>query len=105
MTRKSIRTALGLIAALAALMFAVRFVMFVFFPPPPLDGKIEGWMTPRYISRAAHIPPEDLAPILGLKPEGGKRETIDDIARRLGVPTADLIAKIEALRPPEPPAE
>ena len=100
-----IRIWLGLGAALIAAIFAIRLVIFVLFPPPPLDGKIEGWMTPRYVSRAAHIPPEDLAPILGLKPEGGKRETIDDIARRLGIPTADLIAQIEAIRLPETPNE
>ena len=98
-----IRLGLGVFAALIAAVFAVRFVMFVLFPPPPFDGQVEGWMTPRFVSQAMRIPPQELAPILGLKPEGGKRETLDDIAERLGVPVADLIAQIEAMRPPEPP--
>jgi hypothetical protein len=103
MTHRARRLLIGIVAVLIAAFFAFRFVMFIFFPPPPFDGRIEGWMTPRFVSHAMRIPPEEFAPILGLKPEGGKRETLDDIADRLGVPVGDLISQIEALRPTERP--
>ncbi len=81
------------------LVFAVRSTMFAVYwaDPAHRDQQIEGWMTPAYVSHSWHVPREVMEAAIGSdgpKLKGGK-PTLDRIAREEGVPTADLIARIE----------
>lgn len=68
---------------------------------------LAGWMTPRYILHHTDIPPNALAVALGLRLDDTASLTLDEIARRTGLPLATVIARLEALRPAhtQPPAE
>lgn len=91
---------LGLAAALLlATLFAVRAVLLLAGWGPDPARPVEGWMTPRYLVRVYAIPPEALAPALGLTPGEAPRESLETLARRQAIPLPDLIARIEALRP------
>lgn len=65
---------------------------------PANMGPVAGWMTPRFVAHAYAIPPEALAKALGIAPGTGPR-TLADIAAGAGVPLADLLARVDALRP------
>jgi hypothetical protein len=59
-------------------------------------ARIEGWMTPRHIRSAFDLPPETLAPILGLAPGEMPFVTLNDLAAAQGIPSADLVARVQA---------
>lgn len=90
---------LGLaVALLLATLFAIRAVLLLSGWGPDPARPVEGWMTPRYLVRVYAIPPETLAPALGLSPGEAPRESLETLAARQGIPLPDLIALIEALR-------
>lgn len=91
---------LGLaVALLLATLFLTRAVLLLSLWGPDPARPVEGWMTPRYLVRVYDIPPEALAPALGLEPGSAPREPLETIAERRGLPLADLISAVEALRP------
>lgn len=63
----------------------------------------EGWMTPGYIARSWRLRIEDVDAVLGIEngPElvGEGPPTLERIARRLDVPLADLIDRLEMVLP------
>lgn len=67
----------------------------------------EGWMTPGYIARSWHIEVQAVDALLGIedarKLVEDDRPTLEAIAEKLGVPVADLIARLEAGLPDTPP--
>ena len=96
------------LAFLAACLLFAGFLIRLFLlaphwhpdgPPPPLAG----WMTPRFIIHAYHLPPEDLGAVLGLDRGEKPRATLDQIAAEQGVPLADLLARIAAAIAAQPP--
>jgi hypothetical protein len=91
---------LGLVVALLlATVFLIRAVLVLSGWGPDPARPVEGWMTPRYLARVYAIPPEMLAPVLGLAPGEAPRESLETLAVRQGIPLPDLIARIESLRP------
>jgi hypothetical protein len=94
------------IAALLTAFFLLRLVFFTFIwmESPPGAHPIEGWMTPRYISRTYRIPPPDLQAVLALGPNEHPRQSLKKIARARGLSITTLIAEIEALVPTQPAA-
>lgn len=85
-------------AALLTAFFVVRTVFFAVHFMDPDRGlyPVEGWMTPRYISRAYDIPREDLLEILNLGADDKPRQPLKKLAAARGIPVADLIAEMEA---------
>ena len=86
------------LAALLTLFFMVRAVFFAahMMDPDRALRPVEGWMTPRYSSRAYDIPRDDMLLLLHLGPEDKPRQPLKKIAATRGIPLAELIAEIEA---------
>ncbi len=86
------------VATLAALIFAVRTVVFAVYwsDPAHRDVAPRPWMTPRYIAMSWDLPPEDIAEALKLEPPLPHRPTLADIARQRGIPVEQLIAELTA---------
>jgi hypothetical protein len=103
-SRRHIRTRLALMAAFAVasvlvIVFAVRLMHSAagWEPGAQVDQPIEGWMTPRYVVHAWHVPPEVVAGALPIEQDGtGRRMTLDEIAEAEGVAPEVLAARIEA---------
>jgi hypothetical protein len=92
--------AVGLVLALLlAALFLARAVLLLSGWGPDPARPVEAWMTPRYLARIYAIPPEALAPVLGLEPGSAPREPLESIAARQGIALPDLISRVEALRP------
>lgn len=87
-----------LLALAVMLFFGVRLVLSGLYWSDPLhrDQAIAVWMTPGYVAHSWQVPRDVMQAALGMPPEGGKRETIGEIAKRLGEDPAVLIARIEA---------
>ncbi|SEN00439.1 hypothetical protein SAMN05216227_100613 [Pseudorhodobacter antarcticus] len=103
MRRRALITGFAIAVALTA-FFLLRLVFFttVWMENPPGAHPIEGWMTPRYISRTFRIPPPNLQAVLQLGATEHPRQSLEKIARARGLPLPDLIAEIEALIPTSP---
>ncbi|WP_372892799.1 hypothetical protein [Rhodosalinus sp.] len=90
----------GLIVALAVVAFFVaRFVAFSVHWADP-DHRRQppaAWMTPRYISLAWDIPPEEVMRALGVSDRHDRRPTLGEIARRRGVPEEVVLDEVRAL--------
>lgn len=86
------------LAALITLFFTVRAVFFAvhMMDPDRALRPVEGWMTPRYISRAYDIPRDDMLLLLHLGPEDKPRQPLAKLAAARGIPLAELVAEIEA---------
>jgi len=100
--KKAIRCALMALLALAmvgTLFFAMRIVTSAerWQHPPQSNEPIAGWMTPRYVSRAWHVPPEIIGEALALEKDGsGRKVTLDEIAAERGIDIDTLIAELAA---------
>ena len=89
-------TLLLLVVALVfALFFAARFVLHVAYwhQMQGTRPQIEEWMTPRYIAKAWHIPPDDIRAALHL-PDDTRRQTLEDIAKSQGRPVEALLSDL-----------
>ncbi|GHE05674.1 hypothetical protein GCM10008024_37360 [Allgaiera indica] len=53
-------------------------------------------MTPRYIARSWHVPPQTVVQALGLAPGRGHPEPLDVLARKAGIPLTRAIAQVRA---------
>lgn len=104
---------LALVAFLVALslagFFGGRMISRAIFWSDPAHHQQapEGWMTPGYIARSWHVEVQAVDALLGIedgrKLVGDQRPTLDAIAQKLGVPVADLIAKLETGLPQAAP--
>jgi hypothetical protein len=92
-----------LVAAFAlALVLALAFAGHALWVVSHLNGRqdpVRGWMTPGYVSHAYGVPPDVLAPALGIAPGTGRGRTLDDIAAERGIPVSALIAAVQAVVP------
>ncbi|MGB8622641.1 MAG: hypothetical protein WCD16_07470, partial [Paracoccaceae bacterium] len=69
------------LAAAAALFFALRFTIFWIYwsDPTHREMAIEGWMTPGYVAHSYHVPPQVVRDALGVSPTPDRRRrTIED---------------------------
>ena len=80
------------------LFFAAKLVLFAphWMGPRPDPGPIAGWMTPKFLVHACHLPPKGLAQTLGFAFELKNPQTLKQIAMAKGMPLTHLIARIEA---------
>lgn len=94
--RRPLLTAAFLLAALAAVMFALRTVVFVIYWSNPAhhDRPLQPWMTPRYVARSWHLPPELVTEALQLETMPGRRVSLRQIAEAQGVSLSVLRARL-----------
>ena len=94
--RHPILTTGFIIAVLFSVMFAIRSVVFVVYwsDPDHRNVALESWMTPRYIARSWDIPPEVVLSALGTDEMPGRRLSLEDIARNLGISEEELEKRI-----------
>lgn len=87
-----------LLALAVMVFFGARLVLSGIYwsDPAHRDQTIALWMTPGYVVHSWQIPREVMRTALGPPPEDGKRETLAEIAKRLGEDPAVVIARIEA---------
>ena len=87
-----------LLACLATLFFAGRFVTFSIYWAQHRDMPVEPWMTVSYAARSWGIAPATLNDLLDLPaPEvKGHPQPLTEIARDRGIPVDDLLADVEA---------
>jgi hypothetical protein len=95
--RHPVLSTLFVLALLAALVFAARTARDAMgwdqrFAHAP---EVAGWMTPRYVARSWHVPPEVVQDALGLDPGDGRRTTIAELAAERGQPAATLADALE----------
>ena len=85
-------------AVALTLFFAAKLVLFAphWMGPRPEPGPIAGWMTPKFLVHAYHLPRDGLAETLGYAFETENPQTLQQIAMAKGVPLTHLIARIEA---------
>jgi hypothetical protein len=85
------------LAAAVTLVFALRTItgMIYWSDPAHRNQRLEGWMTPFYIARSWHVPPQELGKALALDPPKGRPLRLEDIARTRGQPLDELIAEVE----------
>ncbi|MBO6719529.1 MAG: hypothetical protein JJ913_16360 [Rhizobiaceae bacterium] len=84
------------VAAVLTLFFAVRTVAFYVYWAGHQNVAIEGWMTIGYVAHSYRLDPQDLQDALGFDPRQPNRHPLGRIARDMGVPLPDLIARVEA---------
>jgi hypothetical protein len=85
-----------LLAVGVMLFFAVRSIMFAVYwaDPAHREEPIAGWMTPRYVAHSWAVPPTVIREALAIPPET-YRLTVKDLAEERGVPTEEIVRKIE----------
>lgn len=63
----------------------------------------EGWMTPGYLARSWHVSIDEIEAILGIedgrKLVGDSKPTLENIAKALNLPLADLTGRLQAQLP------
>lgn len=110
LTRHHPKALAGFVLALAVtLFFAVRFVSQALYwhDPAHYHQTVQPWMTMGYVAKSWGLHGPDIDTMAGLPPpEQGHPFTITEIARKRGVPVADIIklvndtvAKLEAAAP------
>lgn len=62
----------------------------------------EPWMSPGLIEHSWHLPPQSLAPVIGIAPDQARRRSLTEIADMMGEPVDRLIARIRAVLPETP---
>ncbi len=92
---------LGFVLALAvSLFFAGRMAMFAVYwaDPAHRNQPVAGWMTPRYVAHSWKVPPRVVGAALSLAPpgDGGRPQTLAEIADQRGLSTAEAVATVEA---------
>ena len=85
-------------ALVLTLFFAVKLFLFAphWMGPRPDPGPIAGWMTPKFLVHAYHLPPGGLERTLGYAFQQKNPQTLSEIAVAKGVTVIALIAKIQA---------
>lgn len=87
-----------MLAACVTLTFAARTVVFAVYWSDPAhhEQPLAGWMTPRYIARSWHVPPQVVPQALGLAPAQGHPEPLEKLARDAGIALPEAIARVKA---------
>ena len=87
------------LALVVCIVFSVRSVMFAVYwsDPAHRDQRVEEWMTPAYVAHSWDVPRDVMEAAVGGAAEtlSDGRPTLKRIAAAEGIPTADLIARIE----------
>lgn len=94
--RHPLLAAAFVMAVLAALVFALRGLVFAGMLWMRAEQPVEGWMTPRFIALAYGLPVERVEQTLGLTDDDARGKSLDKLARQQGRPLADLIAPLNA---------
>ncbi|MFN3724080.1 MAG: hypothetical protein ACK4VZ_13640 [Paracoccaceae bacterium] len=97
--RHPVLATLFALALILTLVFAARFVAQVVYwsDPARQEQEVEGWMTLRYVAKSWRLSPLDLSEQAGLPaPARGSRKTLEQLADEMGLPLAELIAKVKA---------
>lgn len=100
--RHPILTAVFMVSLLATLLFGIRTVMFAmdWDGPKHTQQPVAGWMTPRYVAVSWDIPKPEMFDIMsrvtGMERLPDKPKPIDHIAKDLGIPEDELIARLQA---------
>lgn len=84
------------LSLLLALVFAGRFAVRAVYWENHREEAVAGWMTVGYVGRSWDLDPREIDRVAGLPPPEGHPLTLEEIARRRGVPVADVIAEVEA---------
>lgn len=92
------------IAVLVCLGFALRAGISAWNLAQAQGQPVAEWMTPRFVMRAYGVEQAELAAVLDLAPGSAPRATLAQIAAAQGRPLADLLAEVQALVGPAPPA-
>ena len=94
------RPALILFAAAFCVVFAMGFrLIFVashWHAPQTPPATPEGWMTPGFVARAWHLPPDDLSALLGAQSSALRGQTLAEIAELQNRPLAPYLAELGA---------
>lgn len=85
-----------IIASLAAILFAVRLMIFTIYWSQHRDEPLQGWMTIGYVARSYDLPREALAVELGLVEGATPRISLSGIAKLRGVPLASVEERVLA---------
>lgn len=93
---------------LLVLAFVVALVVVVFFTgrmaaswiywadPAHHNVEIRSWMTPGYVAKSYHMPPQPMFAALDYQPIPGQPRSLKDIADETGRPVSELIATLQA---------
>jgi hypothetical protein len=85
------------LAVVATVFFAARAVSFAITLHWRSEQPVASWMTPRYIARTYGIDRADLARLLGTADTDDLRLPLFTIAQQRDIPTADLLATVQAV--------
>ena len=90
--RAPLLTAGFVLAVVLATLFAVRTVVFMVYWSNPANHQRapEPWMTPRFVARSWHVPPETVIDALGLKTMPARNHSLARIAQESGLPVETL---------------
>jgi len=84
------------LATVVAVLFALRSVSMMIYwsDPDHRDQSIEGWMTPRYVARSWHLPPEVMIGAIGGSQMPDPRRPLNEIAADQGITLLELTTRI-----------
>lgn len=91
-------TAAFLLACAVTLFFATNLAYRTIYWSTHHEMPVRGWMTVGYIARSWDLDGREIMALAGLPlPEGkGHPQPLQEIALDLGVPVAEIVAKVEA---------
>lgn len=94
--RHPILTLAFALAVVATLVFGFRAAKFALALHWRSEQPVASWMTPRYIARTYGLDRDALARLIGTTDRDDLGQPLFAIAGEQGVPTADLIAAVQA---------
>lgn len=96
--RRPVITSAFVLAVVFMVLFAVRGVVSMVYwsDPDHRDQAIQDWMTPRYVARSWHLPPDVMFTALGETSMPDKRKPLHEIAADRGMSFEELQARIIA---------
>lgn len=96
--RRPVITSAFVLAVVLMVLFAVRGVVSMAYwsDPTRQDQSIQDWMTPRYVARSWHLPPEVMFTAIGETTMPEKRKPLHEIAAARGISFEELQARIVA---------
>lgn len=84
------------LASALALFFAGRILWGLVYWADHRNEAVQPWMTVGYVGRSWGLDPREIDRAAGLPLPEGHPLTLEEIARRRGVPVGDIIALVEA---------
>jgi hypothetical protein len=87
----------GFVLAVAVvLFFATHLIVGMIYWSGHQREPVAGWMTVGYVAQSWHLDPREIDATAGLPPPEGHPLSLNEIAKRRGVPVTDVIAEVEA---------